>query len=81
MIVGNSVALKQCSIKRMFAYSGVAHAGYLLIPLVVMSPFLMDSMWFYMLAYVLMNIGAFAIIHGIILQTGQENIDLFCWFI
>lgn len=77
MIVGNSVALKQHNIKRMLAYSGVAHAGYLLVPLVAMSPFLMDSMWFYMLAYVLMNIGAFAIIHGIILQTGQENISAF----
>lgn len=77
MIVGNSVALKQHSIKRMLAYSGVAHAGYLLVPLVAMSPFLMDSMWFYMFAYVLMNIGAFAIIHGIILRTGQENISAF----
>ncbi|HDX9577464.1 TPA: NADH-quinone oxidoreductase subunit NuoN [Bacillus pseudomycoides] len=77
MIVGNSIALKQRSIKRMLAYSGVAHAGYLLVPLVAMSPFLMDSMWFYMLAYVLMNIGAFAIIHGIILQIGHENISAF----
>lgn len=77
MIVGNVVALKQYNIKRLFAYSGIAHAGYLLVPLVALSPFTMDSMWFYMLAYMLMNIGAFAIIHGLILQNDEENITIF----
>lgn len=77
MIVGNVVALKQYNIKRLFAYSGIAHAGYLLVPLVALSPFTMDSMWFYMLAYMLMNIGAFAIIHGLILQNNEENITIF----
>ena len=37
----------------------------------------MDSMWFYMLAYMLMNIGAFAIIHGLILQNDKENMTIF----
>ena len=77
MIVGNVVALKQYNIKRLFAYSGIAHAGYLLVPLVALSPFTMDSIWFYMLAYMLMNIGAFAIIHGLILQNNEENITIF----
>ncbi|CAM4065734.1 NADH:ubiquinone oxidoreductase subunit N [Bacillus manliponensis] len=77
MIIGNVVALRQQNVKRMLAYSGVAHAGYLLVPLVALSPFMMDSMWFYMLAYALMNIGAIAIIHGIILQTGNENLSSF----
>lgn len=77
MIIGNVVALKQYNVKRLFAYSGIAHAGYLLVPLVALSPFTMDSMWFYMLAYMLMNIGAFAIIHGLILQSDKENITIF----
>lgn len=77
MIIGNVVALRQQNVKRMLAYSGVAHAGYLLVPLVALSPFMMDSMWFYMLAYALMNIGAIAIIHGVILQTGNENLSSF----
>lgn len=77
MIIGNIVALKQYNVKRLFAYSGIAHAGYLLVPLVALSPFTMDSMWFYMLAYVLMNIGAFAVIHGLILQSGKENLTIF----
>ncbi|KYG37437.1 NADH:ubiquinone oxidoreductase subunit N [Bacillus gaemokensis] len=77
MIIGNVVALKQYNIKRLFAYSGIAHAGYLLVPLVALSPFTMDSMWFYMLAYLLMNIGAFAVIHGLILHDGKENLTIF----
>lgn len=77
MIIGNVVALKQYNVKRLFAYSGIAHAGYLLVPLVALSSFTMDSMWFYMLAYMLMNIGAFAIIHGLILQSDKENITIF----
>ncbi|MDM5190913.1 NADH-quinone oxidoreductase subunit NuoN [Bacillus sp. DX4.1] len=77
MIIGNTAALGQHNVKRLLAYSGVAHAGYLLVPFVALSPFMMDSMWFYMLAYLLMNIGAFAVIHGLILQSGKENLEIF----
>ncbi|MDM5157411.1 NADH-quinone oxidoreductase subunit NuoN [Bacillus sp. DX1.1] len=77
MIIGNTAALRQHNVKRLLAYSGVAHAGYLLVPFVALSPFMMDSMWFYMLAYLLMNIGAFAVIHGLILQSGKENLEIF----
>lgn len=77
MIIGNIVALKQYNVKRLFAYSGIAHAGYLLVPLAALSPFTMDSMWFYILAYMLMNIGAFAVIHGLILQGGKESVTIF----
>ncbi|KFN03287.1 proton-translocating NADH-quinone oxidoreductase, chain N family protein [Bacillus clarus] len=77
MIIGNVVALKQYNVKRLFAYSGIAHAGYLLVPIVALSPFMLDSMWFYMLAYLLMNIGSFAIIHGLILHSKKENITIF----
>ncbi|PEB50445.1 NADH-quinone oxidoreductase subunit NuoN [Bacillus pseudomycoides] len=77
MIIGNIVALKQYNVKRLFAYSGIAHAGYLLVPLAALSPFTMDSMWFYILAYMLMNIGAFAVIHGLILQSGKESVTIF----
>ncbi|MFX3624873.1 MAG: NADH-quinone oxidoreductase subunit NuoN [Ectobacillus sp.] len=77
MIVGNIVALKQSNAKRLFAYSGIAHAGYLLVPFVALSPFMMDSMWFYMLAYVLMNIGAFAVIHALNKESGKEGLGIF----
>jgi NADH-quinone oxidoreductase subunit N len=76
MVVGNTIALKQNNVKRLFAYSSIAHAGYLLVPFVALSPFMLDSMWVYMLAYLLMNIGAFAIIHGLLRQSDSENLEV-----
>ena len=62
MIIGNLVALRQRNIKRMFAYSSIAHAGYILVAITALSVLMFDSMWFYLLAYLFMNMGAFAII-------------------
>ncbi|MCP8967890.1 NADH-quinone oxidoreductase subunit NuoN [Ectobacillus ponti] len=77
MVVGNFVALKQTNVKRMFAYSGIAHAGYLLVPFVALSDFTFDSMFFYMLAYILMNIGAFAVVHALSKDNDNENLSMF----
>lgn len=75
MTVGNVVAIKQTSIKRMLAYSSIAHAGYILVALVSANNLGMASVLFYMVAYALMNIGAFAIV--IILgRKGEENAQL-----
>ena len=62
MTVGNIVAIAQKSVKRMLAYSSIAHAGYLLIGVVAASDIGLVGVLFYMLAYVFMNIGAFAMI-------------------
>ncbi len=62
MTLGNLVALAQTNIKRMLAYSSIAHAGYLLIAFVALNEFFIPSLLFYLLAYALMNIGAFAVI-------------------
>lgn len=77
MIIGNVVALRQRNIKRMFAYSSIAHAGYILVALTAMSFVTFDAIWFYMLAYVLMNLGAFAVIQIITMKTGSEDISHF----
>jgi NADH-quinone oxidoreductase subunit N len=77
MIVGNTIALKQSSVKRMLAYSSIAHAGYLLVPFVALSPFLMDNMWFYLLAYLFMNIGALAIVQTVQRTTGSDHVASF----
>ena len=77
MIVGNVVALRQRNIKRLFAYSSIAHAGYLLVAFTAMSYVMFDSIWFYMVAYVFMNLGAFAVIQLITAKTGSEEIDHF----
>ncbi|WP_428910088.1 NADH-quinone oxidoreductase subunit NuoN [Niallia sp. Krafla_26] len=74
MVVGNVVALRQTNIKRLFAYSSIAHAGYLLVALSALSAFMFDSLWFYLMAYLFMNLGAFAII-GIVTEK-EETEDL-----
>jgi len=59
MTVGNLTALRQTSIKRMLAYSSVAHAGYLLVGIVPGTG--SSAVIFYLFAYAFMNIGAFAV--------------------
>lgn len=75
MIIGNLVALKQTNIKRLFAYSSIAHAGYILVALAAMNYFMFDAIWFYLLAYLFMNLGAFAVIQLVSEKTGTENIS------
>ncbi|RMF95902.1 MAG: NADH-quinone oxidoreductase subunit N [Candidatus Schekmanbacteria bacterium] len=62
MTLGNLVALAQTNIKRMLAYSSIAHAGYLLIAFVAMNELFIPSVLFYLFAYALMNIGAFSVV-------------------
>ena len=77
MAVGNIVALSQTNIKRMLAYSSIAHAGYMLLGVISGTPDGMASVLNYMFIYAFMNIGAFAII--IMLRTegfkGEEITD------
>jgi NADH-quinone oxidoreductase subunit N len=62
MGVGNVAALTQQSIKRMLAYSSIAHAGYLLVALVAGTSRGFSGMLFYLVVYAFMNLGAFAVI-------------------
>jgi len=62
MILGNVVAIAQTNIKRMLAYSSVAHAGYMLAGVAAASPDGQTGVMFYLAAYTCMNIGAFAIV-------------------
>ena len=68
MVVANLVATVQVSVKRMLAYSGIAHAGYLLVAIVAANETAAAGVLFYLLVYTLMNIGAFGIV---ILVSGQ----------
>ncbi|MGG1679199.1 NADH-quinone oxidoreductase subunit NuoN [Neobacillus sp. NRS-1170] len=77
MIIGNVVALKQSNIKRMFAYSSIAHAGYILVALTSLSSNMFYSIWFYLLAYLFMNLGAFAVIQIVTEKTGSAKITDF----
>ncbi len=62
MIGGNLLAISQTNIKRMLSYSAVAHAGYLLVGLVANNDLGRSGILFYLLAYSLMTMGAFAVI-------------------
>jgi len=62
MTVGNLAALTQSNLKRMLAYSSIAHAGYLLIGVVAGTPRGIAAMMIYLLIYAFMQLGAFAII-------------------
>ncbi|HEX9704934.1 MAG TPA: NADH-quinone oxidoreductase subunit N [Gemmatimonadales bacterium] len=62
MVGGNVIALAQRTLKRMLAYSSVAHAGYLLVALAAGSPAGASAFVFYLVAYTLMTLGAFAVL-------------------
>lgn len=62
MAVGNLTALHQNNLKRLFAYSSIAHAGYMLLPFLVFEQHNISSLMFYAFVYLIMNIGAFLVI-------------------
>jgi len=72
MTLGNILALSQTNIKRLLAYSSIAHAGYVLVALVGGGEQGVSSALFYLLVYIFMNIGAFAIV----VVIGEKNTDL-----
>jgi len=62
MTIGNIAALTQTNMKRLLAYSSIAHAGYMLMGVVAASQFGARGMMVYLLAYVFMNLGAFLVV-------------------
>ena len=62
MIVGNFAAIQQSNIKRMLAYSSIAHAGYVLVAVTADSETGSAAAMFYLAAYAFTNIGAFAVV-------------------
>lgn len=75
MVVGNFIALNQKNLKRMLAYSSIAHAGYAMVGLVAANAIGVSAVLYYMLAYSFMNIGAFAVLI-LIGKKGEENLTL-----
>ncbi len=73
MIVGNFVALAQRNVKRMLAYSSIAHAGFIMIGVAAAanSPRGISAALFYMLAYLFTTLGAFAVVIVVERQDGQ----------
>ena len=62
MILGNVAAVKQQSMKRLLAYSSIAHVGYMLLGVISGGDAGAQAVWLYMVTYLVMNFGAFAIV-------------------
>ena len=75
MTLGNLCALNQQNVKRMLAYSGIAHAGYLLMGLVVLNNDGLRAMLFYVAVYLIMNLGAFLVVVIVANATGKEDVE------
>ncbi len=71
MIYGNIVAIRQTNIKRMLAYSSIAQAGYIMIGMVAVNEWGLESVGFYVFAYMFANMGAFAIVAVVEDRTGS----------
>jgi NADH-quinone oxidoreductase subunit N len=75
MIGGNVIALQQKSMKRMLAYSSIAHAGYLLVTVVVANALGASAFLFYLVAYTLATMGAFAVVIALG-EPGERNQEI-----
>lgn len=62
MVYANIVALRQVQLRRFFAYSGISHAGFLLIPFIADTPESLPALEFYLVVYSLATLGAFAVL-------------------
>ncbi len=72
MVIGNAIALQQRNIKRLLAYSSIAHAGFILVAIASNTPQGASAMLFYLLAYTLATFGAFAVI--VVLSRGDAPV-------
>ena len=77
MTLGNLTAIVQSNVKRLLAYSSIAHAGYLLMGLAAASTAGVQAILLYLIVYVLMNVGAFLVVIAVARVTGGEQIEDF----
>jgi len=75
MLVGNLIALRQLNIKRLMAYSSIGHTGFLLMAIVALSADNQEILLFYLAAYTLMTLAAFAFIDSIESSTGIVDLQ------
>ena len=77
MTLGNLTAIVQNNLKRLLAYSSIAHAGYMLMGLCAASTVGVQSVMIYLLVYLVMNLGAFLVVIVVAQATGSESIDAY----
>ncbi|OGO60994.1 MAG: hypothetical protein A2032_01930 [Chloroflexi bacterium RBG_19FT_COMBO_49_13] len=77
MTVGNVLAIVQKNIKRLLAFSSIAHAGYILIGVVALSQLGLTSVVFYLVAYIITNLAAFGIVVTFSQVVGSDEISAY----
>ena len=77
MTLGNLAALVQTNVKRLLAYSTIGQVGYLLIGFAAHNALGLDGLLVYLVAYLFMNLGAFACVVAVVNDTGSESLDAF----
>jgi NADH-quinone oxidoreductase subunit N len=77
LLLGNITAIQQASFKRMLAYSGISHAGYLLLAILAINAHAAGSIFLYTLAYSIATIAAFAVLEEVYKLKGNDSIASF----
>ncbi len=77
MVLGNLTAIVQSSVKRLLAYSAIAHAGYMLLGVLGNNPDCTKGLMFYVITYALTTIGAFGVVMVVEQATGSDALDNF----
>jgi len=77
IVTGNLMAIPQQNIKRLLAYSGVAHIGYMLVGLAALSSSGVAMMLFYLVAYMFGNMGAFLVVEAVARSEQSDSIDAY----
>jgi NADH-quinone oxidoreductase subunit N len=74
IVAGNLMAIPQQNVKRLLAYSGIAHIGYMLVGLAAVSANGVAMMLFYLVAYLFGNMGAFLVVEAVAQSEGSESL-------
>ncbi len=77
IITGNLMAIPQHNIKRLLAYSGIAHIGYMLVGLAALTSNGIAMVLFYLVAYMFGNMGAFFVVEAVARSENSEEIDAY----
>ena len=77
MLLGNLVAIRQTSLRRLLAYSAIAHAGYMLLAMLAHTQQSLAALLYYVVTYALATLGAFAVISVVEAQKGSDHISHF----
>ncbi len=77
MLLGNLVAIRQTSLRRLLAYSAIAHAGYMLLALLAPTPQSLAALLYYVITYALATLGTFAVISIVEDHHGTDHLSNF----